>query len=58
MVSPYIKEKIIRTNWLPEDHDSDWDGIPNRIDETPLGPPMTRGYRGLFYKDFWYRGRW
>lgn len=49
---------IIRARWLGEDHDSDWDGIPNRMDSSPMGPPIMRGYRGFQYRGSWYRGRW
>jgi len=59
---PGQRERIIRTNWIWEDHDSDWDGIPNRMDSSPLGPEIQRGYRGISYRgmDFdpmFYRGR-
>lgn len=56
MRSPMITP-IIRTRLIQESHDSDWDGIPNRMDSSPLGIPITRGYRGLLYRDFWYRGQ-
>ena len=49
---------VIRARWNTEFHDSDWDGTPNQMDDSPIGPSIRRGYRGLLYRDFWYRGRW
>lgn len=59
---PGQREKIIRANWIWENHDSDWDGTPNRMDDSPLGPPTRRGFTGMWYKDrefdpMFYRGR-
>ena len=59
---PGLRERIIQANWLWEDHDTDWDGIPNRMDPSPLGPEIRKGftggfYRGMEYDPMFYRGR-
>ena len=51
---PGQKERIIRANWMFEDHDSDWDGIPNRMDSSPLGIPIQRGFRGISFRGMDY----
>ena len=60
--NPGLREKLVRANWMFENHDSDWDGVPNRLDESPLGVPRTMGFRGTSYRgsDFdpaFYGGR-
>jgi len=60
--NPGLRENLVRANWMYEDHDTDWDGVPNRMDESPLGVPRTRGFRGTSYRGFdfdpsFYRGR-
>ena len=29
-------------SWAPEMHDSDWDGVPNYLDTSPLNPNVGR----------------
>jgi len=32
------KTKIIPVKWIPDNHDSDWDGVPNYRDCQPFNP--------------------
>jgi len=32
------RTKIIPVKWIPDDHDSDWDGVPNYRDCQPFNP--------------------
>ena len=32
------RTKIVPVKWIPDNHDSDWDGVPNCIDYQPFNP--------------------
>ena len=41
------KTKIVSVRWIPDNFDSDWDGVPNYRDCQPFNPNK----QGLFHTD-------